>query len=44
MVITSNREKDYNWMIKNIAGDVKINDSSDIALIAIQGPKSRHVL
>ncbi len=45
VVNASNREKDYNWMVENISGDVKINDiSDDIALIAIQGPKSRHVL
>tara|TARA_Y100001970_G_C14198897_1_gene839889 strand:- start:219 stop:1313 length:1095 start_codon:yes stop_codon:yes gene_type:complete len=45
VVNASNREKDYNWMVENISGDVKIDDISDeIALIAIQGPKSRQVL
>jgi len=38
----SNREKDYNWLIKNTEGfDVKIQEVSDnVAMLAVQGPKA----
>lgn len=42
----SNREKDYNWMIKNAKHfDVKIKDvSDDVAMFAVQGPKAENTL
>ncbi len=42
----SNREKDYNWMIKNAEHfDVKIKDvSDDVAMFAVQGPKAENTL
>jgi aminomethyltransferase len=42
----SNREKDYNWLIKNSTGfDVKIEDiSDDVAMFAVQGPNAEKTL
>ena len=42
----SNREKDYNWLIKNAKGfDVKIEEvSDDVAMFAVQGPKAEKIL
>ncbi len=42
----SNREKDYNWLIKNAEGfDVKIKDiSDDVAMFAVQGPNAEKIL
>ena len=41
-----NREKDYNWIIKNAEGfDVKIEDVSDnVAMFAVQGPNAEKTL
>ena len=39
VVNAANIEKDYEWMVKNKKGDVKIENKSDYwALIAVQGP------
>ncbi|MEM3457987.1 MAG: glycine cleavage system aminomethyltransferase GcvT [Candidatus Bathyarchaeia archaeon] len=42
----SNREKDYNWLIKNSnAFNVKIEEVSDnVAMFAVQGPKAEKTL
>ena len=42
----SNREKDYNWLIKNAEGfDVKIEGvSDDVAMFAVQGPRAEKTL
>lgn len=42
----SNREKDYNWLIKNAKSfNVKIEEvSDDIAMFAVQGPKAEKIL
>ena len=42
----SNREKDYNWLVKNATGfDVKIEDiSNDVAMFAVQGPNAERTL
>jgi aminomethyltransferase len=42
----TNREKDYNWLIKNAKGfDVKVEDISDkAAMFAVQGPKAEKAL
>ena len=42
----SNREKDYDWLIKNIEGfEVKIEEvSDDVAMFAVQGPKAEKTL
>jgi len=42
----SNREKDYNWLQSHTEGfDVKLKDiSDDVAMIALQGPKSPETL
>lgn len=42
----SNREKDYNWLVKHSANfDVKINDVSDqVVMLAIQGPNAVDVI
>jgi aminomethyltransferase len=41
-----NRQKDYNWMIKNAEGfDVEIEDVSDsVAMFAVQGPNAEKTL
>lgn len=45
VVNASNKDKDYNWMLENKSGDVKIIDKSDeIALLAVQGPNSLKVV
>ena len=45
VVNASNREKDLEWLTSNIQGNVTIKDISDkMALIAIQGPRSRDIL
>ena len=45
VVNSSNIEKDMEWLKKNKFGDIKIiNVSSDIGLLALQGPKSREIL
>ncbi len=42
----TNREKDYNWLVKNAKGfDVKVEDISDkAAMFAVQGPKAEKTL
>ena len=45
VVNASNIEKDYDWLIANKEEDLDILNLSDkINILAIQGPKSRHVL
>ena len=45
VVNASNREKDLDWLTSNIQGNVMIKDISEImALIAIQGPRSKDIL
>lgn len=41
-----NREKDYDWVVKNATGfDVKVEDISDsVAMLAVQGPKAEKAL
>ena len=44
-VNASNIEKDFEWMLKHVEGDVTItNKSADYAQIALQGPLSQKVL
>jgi aminomethyltransferase len=41
VVNASNREKDLEWMRARLSGDVRlVDETSDVALIALQGPKS----
>ena len=42
----SNREKDYNWLLRNAAGfNVKIEEISDnVAMFAVQGPNAEKTL
>lgn len=41
VVNAANKDKDFNWLIENLFGDVKLVDKSDeISLIAVQGPNS----
>lgn len=45
VVNASNRHQDFSWIKSHLFGNVKITDISDqVALIAIQGPKSKSVL
>jgi aminomethyltransferase len=45
VINAANIEKDYDWMKQHVKGDVKLhNMSSDIAQIAIQGPKAEAIL
>lgn len=45
VVNAANREKDFSWMKSNEFGNITLSDiSDDIALIAVQGPKSGQVL
>ncbi|MEA4894310.1 MAG: glycine cleavage system aminomethyltransferase GcvT [Oscillospiraceae bacterium] len=45
VVNASNREKDVEWMKKQLFGQVALEDISDsIAQIALQGPKSKEIL
>jgi aminomethyltransferase len=42
VVNASNIEKDLNWILGHVSGDVQVEDKSDVtALIAIQGPTSQ---
>lgn len=45
VVNASNKDKDYEWMIKNNIFDVDIIDESDeYSLLAVQGPKSKSTI
>ena len=45
VINASNIEKDFDWLEKNLSGDVELENLSDeYSLIAIQGPKTRNVL
>lgn len=45
VVNAANHEKDFEWIQKNVKGDVVVKDiSDDVAQIALQGPKSLEVL
>lgn len=45
VVNAANKDKDYEWMLKNKEGNVIIEDQSDeYSLIALQGPKSLETL
>jgi len=45
VVNAANRQKDFKWMKANKFGNITLSDiSDDIALIAVQGPKSKQVL
>ena len=45
VVNASNTDKDFNWMLDNIVGDVKISNVSDeYAQLAIQGPKALNII
>ncbi len=45
VVNAANRNKDFNWLVKNSEGNISINDISEsTGLIAIQGPRSRDIL
>jgi aminomethyltransferase len=45
VVNASNRHRDVEWMLKHRTGDVTITDISDsVALIALQGPKSKELI
>jgi aminomethyltransferase len=45
VINAANINKDYGWMKQQVKGDVTIkNISSDIALLAIQGPKAEGIL
>ncbi|WP_018392132.1 glycine cleavage system aminomethyltransferase GcvT [Bacillus sp. 37MA] len=45
VINAANIEKDFEWMKQHVKGSVKLeNRSSDIALIAIQGPKAEGIL
>lgn len=45
VVNASNKDKDYEWMLKNKIDNVNIEDKSDdFSLLAIQGPNSAEVL
>lgn len=45
VINAANTEKDFEWMKQHVKGKVKLEDrSSDIALIAIQGPKAEAIL
>ena len=45
VVNAANRSRDLKWLKSQARGDVSINDISDqLGLLALQGPKSRHVL
>ncbi len=44
-VNASNREKDYQWLLKHRHGDIEIRDASDeYAQLAVQGPRSQEIL
>jgi aminomethyltransferase len=45
VVNASNIDKDLTWIRENVSGDVQIDDESeDIALIAVQGPRAEQFL
>lgn len=45
VVNASNKDKDYEWMLKNKIDNVNIEDKSDdYSLLAVQGPRSADVL
>ena len=46
MVVNSNNiKKDMEWLKKNEFGDIEVSDiSSDMGLLALQGPKSKNIL
>ena len=45
VVNAANIKKDFDWLSQNLLDDVHLEDiSSDICLIALQGPKSRKIL
>lgn len=45
VVNAANIEKDFNWLNEHLIDDVILaNNSDDISLIALQGPKSRDIL
>lgn len=45
VVNAANREKDADWIRRNLTGDVRFTDESDtISQIALQGPKSQVIL
>ncbi len=45
VVNAANREKDKDWILSKLTGDVRFSDESDtISQIALQGPDSRSVL
>ncbi|MEO0100502.1 MAG: glycine cleavage system aminomethyltransferase GcvT [candidate division WOR-3 bacterium] len=45
VVNASNREKDINWLKKNLSGEVEIIDRTfEIAQLALQGPKAEEIL
>ena len=42
VINASNIEKDYEWLASHVIGDATVvNVSSEVAQLAIQGPKSR---
>ena len=45
VVNAANKEKDWNWITKNIYPDIRIEDFSDsCAQLALQGPKSKEII
>lgn len=45
VVNASNKDKDFEWMKKNLEGNVNLTDASDsFSLLAIQGPQSQKIL
>jgi len=45
IVNASNIKKDYEWLEKNLYGDIKLNNiSASTSILAIQGPRSRDIL
>jgi aminomethyltransferase len=45
VINASNVDKDFAWMQKNVAGDVRLNNISDnISLLAVQGPDAKATL
>jgi len=45
VVNAANNEKDYEWMERHVKGDVTLqNISSEVALLALQGPKAEKIL
>ncbi|SFI48615.1 MULTISPECIES: glycine cleavage system aminomethyltransferase GcvT [unclassified Bacillus (in: firmicutes)] len=45
VINASNIEKDYQWLASHVSGDVQVvNVSSEIAQLAIQGPKAEGIL